>query len=294
MRHIHLLLLISTLILVSGCSSTETIRSGALNVIHTDFPSDKVLYKRISSDDISYRTVFGMSDNTFTNAETVNIFNFNGETIQSGISGGDGLQVLTFLATAASIAIPFVTGSSQLEDEMKVPGIIFGIIGGGLINETIWKRHHYNNALGISNKAMIESDPKIDFYVNPSYSIRTQSGLFSSQHDINANSIGVKLNDDLFIKDTVEVQVKNVIEHSQINVKEDESAVENPLWENPLNIQSDDKLLYTDRKGNEYNATLVFYRPDGNYYHIRFVTKNGVSKTKALYRNQFDSLKIID
>jgi len=284
------LLLISTLILLSGCSSTESIRSGALNVIHTDFPADKVLYKRISSDDISYRTVFGMSDNTFTNAETVNIFNFNGETIQSGISGGDGLQVLTFLATAASIAIPFVNGGSQLEDEMNViAGILFGIIGGGLINETIWKRHHYNNALGISNKAMIESDPKIDFYVNPSYSIRTQSGLFSSQHNINANSIGVKLNDDLFIKDTVEIQAKKVIEHSQINVMEDESVLENPL-----NIKLGDKLLYTDRKGNEYNATLVFYRPDANYYHIRYVTKNGVSKTKALYRNQFDSLKIID
>lgn len=291
MRHIHLLLLISTLILVSGCSSTETIRSGALNVIQTDFPADKVLYKRISSEDIHYRTVFGMSDNTITNnAETVNIFNFNGETIQSGVSGGDGLQFLTFLAAVASITIPFVNGGSQLEGESNVmAGILLGIIGGGLINEMIWKRHHYKNALGISNKAMIESDPKIDFYVNPSYSIRTQSGLLTSKHTIKANSIGVKLDDNLFIKDTVEIQAKNVIEHSQINVMEDESVLENPL-----NIKLGDKLLYTDRKGNEYNATLVFYQLDANYYQIRYVTKNGVSKTKALYRNQFDSLKIID
>lgn len=200
----HLLFLSIVVILLSGCSSLESIHSGALNVMQTEFPDDKVSYKRISSDEINYRTIFGMNTYALNNkTETVNIFNFNGETIQTGSSGSFGAQLGTFLL---NVAVASFASANLGADVFAIP---FGLVGGAIINQALWEKHHYKNAIGISNKVMIDTDPKIDFYVNPSYSIRTQSGMFGSNYSVTANSIGVKLHDDLFVNDILTVTSKD-------------------------------------------------------------------------------------
>ena len=203
----HLLFLSVVVILLSGCSSLESIHSGALNVMQTEFPDDKVSYKRISSDEINYRSILGMNTYALYNkTETVNIFNFNGETIQTGTSGSFGAQLSSFLANAS--AITFLSVDVLGNDGLV--SVLIGVLAGGVINNFLWGGHHYKNAIGISNKVMIDTDPKIDFYVNPSYIIRTQSGMFGSNYSVTANSIGVKLHDDLFVNGISTVTSKDV------------------------------------------------------------------------------------
>jgi hypothetical protein len=381
MKTVYYLLFIINILILSGCSSLETIHSGALNVMQTEFPDDKVSYKRISSDEINYRSFCGMNAYSINNkVETVNIFNFNGETIQTGTSGSFGAQLLSFLFNAAltGIASNFIT-------DQPITSVLFGLIGGGIINQTLWEKYHYKNAIGISNKVMIDTDPKIDFYVNPSYSIRTQSGLFNSKHSVTANSIGVKLQDDLFTnnfpivesidkkQENVNVIKENVVEKSNKNLQKDDTNISRETIDNveleivgctddkacnfnsdatsddgscleldqcgvcggfgipegacdcegnrqdalgvcgglcesddnndgicdelealgPLNFTLRDKLIYTDNKGNEYDASILFFEEDG-CYKIKYKTKNSRIKRYFICPNNYDNLRLSD
>ena len=59
----------------------------------------------------------------------------------------------------------------------------------------------------------------------------------------------------------------------------------------PLNFELSDKLLYTNKKGISFDATLMYF--DGNYYFINY-TVDGKEKSKAIYPGNFHRLKKIN
>jgi hypothetical protein len=61
----------------------------------------------------------------------------------------------------------------------------------------------------------------------------------------------------------------------------------------PLNFTLRDKLIYTDNKGNEYNASILFFEEDG-CYKIKYKTKNGRIKRYFICPNNYDNLRLSD
>jgi len=59
----------------------------------------------------------------------------------------------------------------------------------------------------------------------------------------------------------------------------------------PFNLQSD--LIYTDRRGNEFDATIESYNPVTYCYYIKF-NRSGKPISKAIYRNKFPRLRLRD
>ena len=204
MRRVLVPFLIFTLIIVlNGCQSNHMIRSGGLNVINTEIPENKLIFSEIESDKIEYNTLFGVRTDVVNKPTKSTIINLNGINSSGSSTNLRPLQILTFITT--SVATIF-SGRRLMDlsptaytDQDYVLVSIGSVALSGIINESIWKKHHYNTSMGSLNNSLLENNQEIDYFINPSFNTTTTSSPFSSKRILSGKAIGVQINDSLFI-----------------------------------------------------------------------------------------------
>ena len=74
------------------------------------------------------------------------------------------------------------------------------------------------------------------------------------------------------------------------SVESIDTAVKGPKV-GPLDLMLNQELIYTDNRGIDYNAHLIFYNQSTNYYFIEYTNSKGHTKNKAINSSSFDQIR---
>lgn len=200
------------------------------------------------------------------------------------------------ISNSEVLLIKYESGAINLIEEVKPEQVQSRPDGlyydGGELASAVGPK--YFGLVAMSIGAALSTDPNNTF----EGSILMVSGsifytVFQIIQDIKTARLGHAVGDLYELERRRSNQNKGV-KSSSVEVENSPTIEEVKMGSNklgPLNLELSDKLIYTNKKGISFDATLMYF--DGNYYFINYIV-DGKEKSNAIYPSNFHRLKKIN
>jgi len=188
-------LLFLTVVLLTSCSSVQSISNGGFSDISLNRNSNEYELTRLNEITAEGEALFGIPFKAKKRQGTVVRFN--------GINLGKSSQILPILTM---IGYTFITGTlvSEVagtnengEDKFKIPiNYAIGLPFAAVLNNLSWSGSALQNATWDLNSQLLEENPDVDIFLNPKYEIEFKQGIFNQKAKVTAKVMGATIKTD--------------------------------------------------------------------------------------------------
>ena len=195
MKIFKILLFTLLIVLMSNCSSLQTISNGGFSDVSLNKNSDEYELKRLNEINVEGKAIFGIPMKAKKKQGTVVRFN--------GIDLGKSNQVLPILSMivytgVTGMAINELAGTKDDwnswnygEDNIGLlPSFAIALPIAAILNNLSWSGSALQNASWNLNSELLEQNPDIDLFLNPKYEVEFTQDVFTQKAKVKAKVMG--------------------------------------------------------------------------------------------------------